>query len=79
MNTTPLREGETSDKVILSRRDAIKRETNRDGIHCPVPALQAECAVMNHVFISFTVNKSDPLGQHGMIHSECIYCGAKQK
>jgi hypothetical protein len=63
---------------IEMRRIAIKAATNRHGVFCPVPELQAECAVIGHDFEIFKPSAGDPLGQLGIILDECVYCGWKE-
>ena len=66
------------DDPIAMRRIAIKAATNRHGVFCPVPELQAECCVIGHVFVDFEPTRNDPLGQRGTVHENCIFCGWKE-
>jgi hypothetical protein len=63
---------------IEMRRIAIRAASNRHGIFCPVPELQAECMIMGHKFADMRPSRNDPLGVRGVVQDSCIYCGWKE-
>jgi hypothetical protein len=62
--------------VIDARRKEIL--ASRWGADKAEAPLQAECAVMGHVFTDFKPSKNDPLAQLPMVSDTCVVCGWKE-